>query len=506
MHAAGTKGFKALALATVAGIALSGAAIAQPKPLPGGAPQQALPTAKPPPLGAPAQAQPARPPMPAAPPVAQAPAAPPAAAPQAVPANEPAALTRLRGLMGPGVRLSYAQAQALDGAGEQVRLSGVVLEQTGKRATADELLINGLREDGVAEAVLRGFATTEDGTNVRIATIRLAGLTVPRDPSGAPPQPDQVRLDQLRIEGVEVSGANAMRLRVVSVDNWIAGQPGRFSLEGLEVGGIDGGGIVDSLRLARFAMSGVDFGGTLAAVMRQQAAPSLVGRAAIELDRLELLGGGGRPVGALAEMRIAADVVRTDGSGTGTVAFRGIRVEPLPMIADWLTRFGYQAVEGDITADTLYDAASGRVEIRDLSIAGRDAGTLSFAMVMDGVTQERAQSADYSQMRLISLGLRYADASLFTRFVSVQARESRTPEAQLREQFAAMAGGALSQPGAVALDPIRDAVQRFIRGQAQTVEIRADPPQPIVLGQMQAGPPANPIEAQRLFGITAQAR
>jgi hypothetical protein len=225
----------------------------------------------------------------------------------------------------------------------------------------------------------------------------------------------------------------------------------------------------------------------------------------MEIDRVELLGGG-RPVGGMAEMRLAANITRPDGSGTGTIAFRGIRVEPLPMIADWLTRFGYQAVEGDITADTLYDAASGRVEIRDLSIAGRDAGTLSFAMVMDGVTQERAQSADYSQMRLISLGLRYADASLFTRFVSVQARESRTPEAQLREQFAAMAGGALSQPGAVALDPIRDAVQRFIRGQAQTVEIRADPPQPIVLGQMQAGPPANPIEAQRLFGITAQAR
>ncbi len=127
-------------------------------------------------------------------------------------------------------------------------------------------------------------------------------------------------------------------------------------------------------------------------------------------------------------------------------------------------------------------------------------------MVMDGVTQQRAQAADYSQMRLISMGLRYADASLFTRFVSVQARESRTPEAQLREQFAAMAGGALSQPGAAALDPIRDAVQRFIRGQARTVEIRADPPQPIALGQMQAGPPASPVEAQRVFGITAQAR
>ena len=497
MTAAGTKGFKAFALATVAGFALAGGALAQPKPSPQGAPQQALPTAKPPPAGAPMQEQPARPAAPAAPRAAA------PAAPQAIPANEPAAITRLRGLMGPEVRLSYASAQTLDGAGEQVRLSGVVVEQPGKRATAEELLVNGLREDGVAEAVLRGFATSEAGTDVRIASIRLAGLTVPRDPSGAPPEPDKVRLDQLRIEGVETRGEAAVRLRVVSVENWAAGQAARFSLEGLELGGLDAG-VFDAMRLARFAISGIDFGGTLGAVMRQQPPPNMVGRAAVELDGLELTAGG-RPAGALREVRVAADVTRPDGSGTGTIAFRGIRLEPTPLIADWLTRFGYQAIDAEITADTTFDAPSGRIEIRDLSIAGRDVGTLTFALTMDGVTQERAQAGDFEQMRLISAGLRYADASLFRRFIAMQAREARTPEPQLREQFAAMVGGTLSQPGAAGLDPIRDAVQRFIRGQAQSVEIRVNPPQPIKLGEVQGAPPS-PSDAQRMFGITAQAR
>lgn len=514
MQGAARIGFRAFALATVAGLALAGGAMAQ-KQLPGSAPAPALPTAKPPPLGAPVpQAQPA--PRPAMPPAAQAPApaapapraqAPAApqqdATPEVIPPNEPAAVTRLRGLLGRNVRLSYATAEALDGAGERVRMTGVVLQQPGKRATAEEVLISGLREDGVGETVIRGLQTEESGTQIRVGGIRIAGLTVPRDGSGAPPQPDQVRLDTLRVEGVETTGEVPVRLRVVSVENWVAGQPSRVNLEGLEIDRMDAG-LVDAMRLARFAVSGIDFGSTLAALMREQPPPTLVGRASMELDGLSFTAGG-RPVGGLREMRIGADVTRADGSGTGTVAFRGIRVEPLPMISDWLTRFGYQAIEAEITADTAYDAQAGRVELRDLSVAGREAGTLSFALTLDGLTRERAEAGDVSQMRLISMGLRYADASLFRRFVAMQSAQTRTPEPQLREQFAQMAGGALTQPGAAALDPIRDAVQRFIRGQAQSVEIRVNPPQPLGMEQLQ-GMPQDPAQAQRVLGITATAR
>lgn len=526
MHAPGRMGFKAAALATVASLALAGGALAQPKPAPQGAPRQALPTVKPPPLGAPRQARPAPAPMPpvvrtpsvpatpptaqapgkpGGPPIAQAPAtpAPQALPPVVIPPNEPAALTRLRGLLGRDVRFSYGAAEALDSAGEQVRVTAVVLERPGSRATIEDLQINGLRQDGVAEAVARGFATEEAGTRVRIAMIRLAGLTVTREPGGPPPDPDKVRLESLRIEGVEATGATNMRLAAATVENWVAGQPSSFALQGLELGGLDAG-IMDALSLARFSITGLDFGTTLTALMRQQPPPSLVGRATVELDGLAFTGGG-QPVGGLREMRVNADVTRSDGSGTATIAFRGIRVEPMPMIADWLTRFGYQAIDGEITADTSYDGGSGRIEIRDLSIAGNDVGRLSFALALDGLTQQQAQAYDFSTMRLISMGVRYADASLFRRFVAMQAAESRTPEPQLREQFAAMAGGALTQPGAAGLDPIRDAVQRFIRGHAQTVEIRANPPQPLTLQQMQGAPPS-PADAQRLFGITAEAR
>jgi hypothetical protein len=496
-------------LATVAGLALAGAALAQPKPG-SQATTPALPTAKPPPLGAPGQAQPTVPRAPAAPPVAQptlprAPAAPPVAQAPAppIPANEPAALTRFRSLIGADVRFSYANAQVLDAAGEQVRVTGVVMTDGDKRATAEELTLNGLREDGVAEALVRGFATAESGTQVRIALLRVAGLTVPRSPGGAPPEPDQVRLDSLRIEGLETSGANTVRLRVLTFENWAAGQPTRFALEGLEASGMDSG-MVDGLRLARFAFGGTDLPGLIAAVMRGQQPRNLVGRASVELDALELTGGG-RPVGGLASVRLGADTTRPDGTGTSDIAFRGIRVEAVPMIATWLTRFGYQALQGDLTAATTYDGTTGRIEIRDLSLAVAEAGTLSLSLALDGLTQERMQAAQFDAARLIAFGLRYADASLLGRFIAAQSRETRTPEPQLREQFAAMAGGALSQPGAAALDPIRDAVQRLIRGQARTIEIRANPPRPLGVGDMQGVPP-NPAEAQRMLGITATAQ
>ncbi len=504
MHAARSTGFRALALATVAGLALSGVAMAQ-KPPPAGAARPALPTAKPPPLTAPMQTQPAVPARPA-PPVVQAPAPTPPpllTTPQVIPPNEPAAIGRLRTLFGSDTRLSYASAQALDGAGEQVRMTGVVLERPGKRATIEDVTINGLRSDGVAEAVLRGFVTEEGGTTVRIALLRLGGLTVQRDAPGVPPQPEQVRLDSLRIENLQASGGTALRLALVELEGWNAGQPSRLAIEGLESSDF-GGGMVDGLRIARFAMAGMDAARTLGALFRGERVPSLVGRSDLEMQRLELLGGG-RPVGGMAEMRIAADITATDGSGSGTIALRGIRVEPMPAFADWLTRFGYQAIEGEITAATVHDATAGRVEIRDLTIAAREAGTLTFSVNLDGLTPERVQAADFAQARLISAALGYADASLFRRFIAMQAAQTRTPEAQLREQFAAMAGGALSQPGAVALDPIRDAVLSFIRGQAQSVQISVNPPQPIGVEQMQSVPPS-PAEMQRVLGISATAR
>jgi hypothetical protein len=505
MNAGRSMGFRAFALATVAGLALSGAAMAQ-KPSPLGAPTApALPTAKPPPLNAPQQMRPA--PLRPTPPVVQAPPStrPPAvAAPQVIPPNEPAAVTRLRGLFDAQTRLSYASVETLDGgAGEQVRMTGVVLERPGKRATVEEVTINGLRTDGVAEAVLRGFSTTESGNSVNIGMLRLVGLTVPRNPGGGPPQPEQVNLDTLQLANLQVTGTTTVTLATLELAGWTAGKPSRLVMEGLQTVQ-PGAGMVDGVRMARLAMAGVDAARILGAVIRGERVPSLVGSSSLEMRGLEVLGGG-QPLGGIADLQLAANITAEDGSGSGTFAARGIRVEPMPMLAQWLTRFGYRAIEGEISASTVHNASTGRIEVNDLTIAAREAGTLTFSVTLDGVTAERMQASDFSQARLISAALGYADASLFGRFLAMQSAQTRTPEAQLREQFAAMVSGALSQQGAVALDPIRDAVLSFIRGQAQSVQIQVKPPEPIGMAQMQSVPPS-PAELQRMLGVTATAR
>ncbi len=51
----------------------------------------------------------------------------------------------------------------------------------------------------------------------------------------------------------------------------------------------------------------------------------------LELRGLQLTGGG-QPVGGIAEIQMAANITNENGSGSGTLAIRGIRVEPLPML------------------------------------------------------------------------------------------------------------------------------------------------------------------------------
>ena len=58
--------------------------------------------------------------------------------------------------------------------------------------------------------------------------------------------------------------------------------------------------------------------------------------------------------------------------------------------------------------------------------------------------------------------------------------------------------------GAAGLEPVRDAITRYIRGQATQVEIVSRPPQPVALGTLATI--ANPAQAQQMLGITATAR
>jgi hypothetical protein len=510
----------------------------------GGAPwgsAAALAQSKPPPLGAPAPPQgdkfAAPPPLPAAPPGGGAgqpdkfglpPAAgsapppalaapgdpPPDAGPPAA-ADEHETVRRLRALLGPDTRLSYAATEVVDPARGAVRLREVVLRRPdGRSAAIAELTLDGLRDDGgVAEATARGVALqVEGGPATTVERVRLAGLAVRRPGPGEDLRPDMLGLDTLRIEGLSVAGPTPVAIASLLLEDYGVGRAGRLSLEGLEVRGVGGagGGVVDRVSLGRVALRGLDLAASLAALVAKDTPPRPAGAYALEAEDLALGGPGGRRIATLAGLRALGDQPGAGGIGpeTGRFALRELRIEPFPGLDDWLRRFGYAAITADLTAESRFDRATGRLELSPLSLAARDIGALALTMALDGVTADAKGAEAMQNARLVSLSLRYLDQSLYARFVRQQAAQARQPEARVREQMAAQAAGALSATGkdAEAMAGIRAAVQRFLRGEAREIEIAARPPEPVALGDMAAAGAGGPAGAVRMLGLTATAR
>jgi len=475
-------------------------------------PQAGLPSGKPPPLGVspaappPAVATPVPAPAPAAPPPSAPPAPPPPAAAAPLPAGEPAAVTRLRSLLPPGSTLQYASAEVIDPNRGSVRLTAVTIGEGGKTITAEELTLDDLREDGVGELTARGLVGRE-GTEEKftLARLQLRGITVQRPAAGQEFLPDMISADAIRLEGFAARDPDMnLSVQQIEIEEYGKDRPTRIVISGFDLG-MPQNREADRVRLGRLLLRGLDVATLFRAAVQGQSAPRpAAGRQVLEMDDLQV-GAGGREISSIASVRAGGES-NAQGSGTGTLAIRGIRVGPAPVLDQWLRRFGYDALMLEVTMDGRYDAPSGRLEVTSFSLAGRDIGALSLSFVVDGATQQALEATDFSRMRLISAGLRYVDQSLYARFMRQHAQEMSAPEQQLREQYAAMVGGALTAPGKGGLDQIRDAVQRFIRGQAREIEITARPPQPIPFAQFQGAAPGGPAEIQQMLGLTASAR
>lgn len=420
------------------------------------------------------------------------------------PPGEPATIGRLRALLGPDTSFSYGKAEVIDPARGSVRLSGVVLERPDRRATIEELTLDGLRDDGVEEATARGIVLRDPDGGATIARLRLAGLTVRRPPPGEELRPDMLSADTLRMEGLAVTSDSEVGIAELAIEEYGPGRTGRVTLSGLDVR-TPQAGVLDRVRISRMALRGLDLAASFAALAAKETPPQPAGGYALEVEGVALASGD-KALGSLGSLRMSGEG-RTGGPEAGSLALREIRVEPFPGLAEWLQRFGYQALVADLTAESRYDRSTGRVDLTSLSLAARDIGALGLSMVLDGVTPEAAEAQDLQAMSLISLGLRYVDQSLYDRFVRQQARETRRTERQVRDQHAAMVSAMLTSPAkGGALDGLRDAVLRFIRGEARELEITARPPQPLSFGELAAAPPQDAAAAQRMLGLTATAR
>jgi len=213
---------------------------------------------------------------------------------------------------------------------------------------------------------------------------------------------------------------------------------------------------------------------------------------------------GARALGGFGTLRITGEAPAA-GPETGSLALRDLRIEPFPGFAQWLRRFGYDAVVADLSGESRFFRDTGRLEFTSLSLAGRDIGALGLSLVLDGVERGLAERTDFGAAQLVSATLRYVDQSLHSRYVRQQARETRMTENQVRREQAEGAETMLGMLGnGPGLDAVRDAVVRFLRGQAREVEITARPARPVALTEFGPQPPDAALLGRLGLGATAK--
>lgn len=411
---------------------------------------------------------------------------------------EPEAVARLRRLLGPGVTLAYGSATATDVQGGAA-LTAVVLTRGAETIRIAEARLEGLRDDGIGRLSLRDIQLAGGQVPATLDRLDLEGLTVRRQPGGAAPRPSDVSADLLRMENWRSTGTTPVNIGAINVENFGGGRPGSANLTALEIG-VTGAGPVDRLAVARIAFTGLDAAELLSAAMEQRSPVSPPGRSSLDIESVTV-SQGSNVVGRIGAFTMRGETVR-GGTSTGSLALRGLEVNPAPPHAEWMQRLDYTSLRAEARMEATHNPTTGVLDMPVFSIELRDAGELSLALRMDNVREDMtAQTAP--NMRLISARLRYADLSLFRRWVRTAAQRENTPENSFRQRLAQQASAALTGP---TLASARDAVQRFLRGDATVLELAAQPRAPLSLGLTQRKPQRTLAGWQDMLGLTLTAR
>lgn len=416
----------------------------------------------------------------------------------AQPAQEPAAVAQLRRLLGPGARLTYGSATATDADGGAA-LTAVVLTRPSGSIRIAEARLEGLRDDGIARLSLREIELVGGRAPATLGRLDLEGLTVRRPGGGAAPRPDDVTADLLRLENWRSAGDTPVNIGAVTVENFGGDRASRVNATALEMG-FRAGGFADRLAVARIAADGFDMADLLSAIMDQRPPATRAGSSSFDVESASLTQRGTviARLGALT-MRGEAAPGQPD---SGTLALRGLEVNAAPPHAEWMRRLGYASLRAEARMEATRDASTGVLDIPVLNIELRDAGELNLALRLDNVP-EQTDPQNMAEIRLISARLRYADLSLFQRWIRAAAERDGVPEGSFRQRLVEQAGAMLNGPR---LADARSAMQRFLRGEASVLELTANPRSPLAMTMVQRKPPGNLAGWQDMLGLTLTAR
>jgi hypothetical protein len=213
----------------------------------------------------------------------------------------------------------------------------------------------------------------------------------------------------------------------------------------------------------------------------------------------------GRALGGLGSIVVEGQT-QPDGASAGRLVVHDAALEHFPEVAVALDAVGLRRLSMELSIEASWTPRNGRLEMPTLAFGVRDLGALALGWVLEGVDPSGAMT-DPSRVRLYEARLRYADQSLYERTLRDQAQRERTTPERIRQQHAQMIGGFLtpSRPDR-AVDSVRNALLRFVGGQAREVEITIRPARPVTLEALQPLLGGGPSEIVRGLGITATAR
>jgi hypothetical protein len=400
-------------------------------------------------------------------------------------------------MLGPEVTLSFDRATATDVAGSAV-LNGAVLRRAAETIRIAEARLEGLREDGIARLSLRGVAMEGGDLPLTLDRLDLEGVTVPRPAAGKTLMPNDLRVDLLRLEGWRSAGEVPVNIGAIAIENFGGGRTGQASLTAIEVRA--GIGIGDRLTIARVAYAGLDAADLLTATIEQRAPRWEAGRQSLEIEGVTL-NEGGATVARLSGLTLRGEIA-ADRAHSGEVALRGLEVMPAPPHAEWMQRLGYSTLAAEARLRGAHDVQRQVLELRELDIELRDVGELHLDFRADRVP-EGMGVATAPNARLIGARLRYADLSLFRRWLATEAAQERISEVALRQRLIQQSAAALPGPG---LAEARTALARFIRGEATVLELTARPRAPLAFSLVTAKPQASLEGWRDMFGLSLVAR
>lgn len=419
--------------------------------------------------------------------------------------NEPAALATLRELLSDDVQLGYGEARQ---DGEVLTLRDADLRRGAERILVQELILEAPGTEGLRRGEARNLRFEAPEAAVTLERLEIGGLAMLALRPGQEPrdrEPDQVALESLRVSGLEVRERSGTRVTLASFDltGWRAGQAGRVGLERLHVG--LSGAPVDGVRVASASVEGHDIAALLTSAVRNETpgAPP-AGRQVYRVEGVQVMRGD-QSVAGMGRFLVEGET-RADGFSGGRLSVNEVVVERTEETGVVLDVVGLDRLSMDLTIDASWTPANERLDVSAFAFGVRDLGALALGWSMEGVNIENP-GANPEALRLLQAQLRYADESLYERTLADQARRQNMTPAQVRDQHREMVTAVLTGPAPDSgLDGLREALLRFVGGQAREVEIIARPPAPVTLEAAQAAMMQGPAAAVALLGVRATAR